>query len=198
MAITSNRINVAELDFDNIKENLKNFLRGQDQFKDYDFDGAGLNILLDVLAYNTHYNNLYTNLAVNEMFLDSAAKRSSVVSIAKMLGYVPRSATCARATVDLRIVNPTSTPTVTTLPTYQPFTTTVDAQTYTFYNQGDYTTSNGPNGYVFSGVTLIEGTPLSYSYTVTGCVISKIIKSVSLTINHCRKWLVTWKSCNCW
>ena len=167
MALTSNRINVAELDFDNIKENLKNFLRGQDQFKDYDFDGAGLNILLDVLAYNTHYNNIYTNLAVNEMFLDSAAKRSSVVSLAKMLGYVPRSASCAKSTIDLRIVNPSSTPTVTTLPSYQPFTTTVDGQTYTFYNQGDYTTSNGPNGYVFSGVTLIEGTPLSYSYTVT-------------------------------
>jgi hypothetical protein len=167
MALTSNRINVAELDFDNIKENLKNFLRGQDQFKDYDFDGAGLNILLDVLAYNTHYNNLYTNLAVNEMFLDSAAKRSSVVSLAKMLGYVPRSAICSRATVDLRIINPSSSPTVTTLPGYQPFTTTVDGQTYTFYNLGDYTTANGPNGYVFSGVTLIEGTPLSYSYTVT-------------------------------
>jgi hypothetical protein len=167
MALTSNRINVAELDFDNIKENLKNFLRGQDQFKDYDFDGAGLNILLDVLAYNTHYNNLYTNLAVNEMFLDSAAKRSSVVSLAKMLGYVPRSATCARATVDLRIINPTSSPTVTTLPGYQPFTTSVDGQTYTFYNLGDYTTSNSANGYVFSGVELVEGTPLSYSYTVT-------------------------------
>ena len=167
MALTSNRINVAELDFDNIKENLKNFLRGQDQFKDYDFDGAGLNILLDVLAYNTHYNNLYTNLAVNEMFLDSAAKRSSVVSLAKMLGYVPRSAICSRATVDLRIINPSSSPTVTTLPGYQPFTTSVEGKTYTFYNLGDYTTANGPNGYVFSGVTLIEGTPLSYSYTVT-------------------------------
>jgi len=167
MALTSNRINVAELDFDNIKENLKNFLRGQDQFKDYDFDGAGLNILLDVLAYNTHYNNLYTNLAVNEMFLDSAAKRSSVVSLAKMLGYVPRSASCARATVDVRIINPTSNPTVTNLPAYQPFTTTVDGQNYTFYNLGDYTTGVGSLGYVFSGVTLVEGTPLSYSYTVS-------------------------------
>ena len=167
MALTSNRINVAELDFDNIKENLKNFLRGQDEFKDYDFDGAGLNVLLDVLAYNTHYNNLYTNLAVNEMFIDSAAKRNSVVSLAKMLGYQPRSASSAKATVDVRIVNPTSNPTVTTLPAYQPFETTVEGQRYTFYNTGDYTTQNGPNGYVFSGVTLVEGTPLTYSYTVT-------------------------------
>jgi len=167
MALTSNRINVAELDFDNIKENLKNFFRGQDQFKDYDFEGAGLSILLDVLAYNTHYNNLYTNLAVNEMFLDSAAKRSSVVSLAKMLGYVPRSATCARAIVDVKIINPTSTPSITTLPTYQPFTTTVDGINFTFYNVGDYSTRNGALGYVFSNVTLIEGNPLTYSYTVT-------------------------------
>jgi hypothetical protein len=84
-----------------------------------------------------------------------------------MLGYVPRSASCARATVEVRIINPTSNPTVTNIPAYQPFTTTVDGQNYTFYNLGDYTTGVGSLGYVFSGVTLVEGTPLSYSYTVT-------------------------------
>jgi hypothetical protein len=167
MAIDNNRINVAELDFDNIKENLKNFFRGQDQFKDYDFDGSGLSVLMDVLAYNTHYNNLYTNLAVNESFLDSASKRASVVSLAKMLGYVPRSATCARATVDVRIVSPTSNPTVTTLPAYQAFETVVNKTQYTFYNLSDYTTGNGVNGYVFSGVELVEGTPLTFKYTVS-------------------------------
>jgi hypothetical protein len=167
MAIDNNRINVAELDFDNIKENLKNFFRGQDQFKDYDFDGSGLSVLMDVLAYNTHYNNLYTNLAINESFLDSASKRASVVSLAKMLGYVPRSATCARAIVDVRIVSPTSTPTVTTLPAYQPFETIVNKTQYTFYNLADYTTGNGANGYVFSAVELVEGTPLSFKYTVS-------------------------------
>ena len=167
MAIDNNRINVAELDFDNIKENLKNFFRGQDQFKDYDFDGSGLSVLMDVLAYNTHYNNLYTNLAVNESFLDSASKRASVVSLAKMLGYVPRSATCARAVVDVRIVSPSSTPTVTTLPAYQAFETVVNKKQYTFYNLSDYTTGNGANGYVFSGVELVEGTPLTFKYTVS-------------------------------
>ena len=99
MAIESKRIRVSELDFDQIKTNLKNFLRGQEKFSDYDFEGSGLSVLLDVLAYNTHYNALYTNLAVNEMFLDSASKRSSVVSIAKQLGYTPQSATSARAWV---------------------------------------------------------------------------------------------------
>jgi hypothetical protein len=166
MAQTNRRIDVSELDFDKIKDNLREYLRGQSEFKDYDFEGSGLSVLLDVLAYNTHYNNLYTNLAVNESFLDSASKRASVVSLAKMLGYIPRSAACARATVDVRIVSPTSTPTVATLPAYQPFETTVEGQQYTFYNLGSYTTQNGINGYVFSGVELVEGTPLSIKYTV--------------------------------
>ena len=167
MAITSKRISVSELDFDQIKENLKNFLRGQDEFKDYDFEGAGLAVLLDVLAYNTHYNNLYTNLAVNESFLDSASKRASVVSLAKSLGYTPRSATCAKATVDLRIVSPTSSPTVATLPAYQSFETTIDGVSYTFYNTGAHTTTAGANGYVFTAVELTEGTPLQYKFTVS-------------------------------
>ena len=164
--INNSRISVSELDFDKIKNNLREFLRGQEEWKDYDFEGAGLSVLLDVLAYNTHYNNLYTNLAVNESFLDSASKRSSVVSLAKMLGYVPRSATCARATVDVRIVSPTSSPTVATLPAYQPFETNTNGQQYTFYNLGSYTTGNGANGYVFSSVELVEGTPLQFKYTV--------------------------------
>jgi hypothetical protein len=165
--INNSRISVSELDFDKIKNNLKEFLRGQEEWKDYDFEGAGLSVLLDVLAYNTHYNNLYTNLAVNESFLDSASKRSSVVSLAKMLGYVPRSATCARAVVDVRIVSPTSYPTVSTLPANQPFETTINGGQYTFYNLGSYTTGNGPNGYVFSNVELVEGTPLQFKYTVS-------------------------------
>jgi hypothetical protein len=167
MSTLNNRINVAELDFDKIKENLKDFFRGQDEFKDYDFEGAGLSMLLDVLAYNTHYNNLYTNLAVNESFLDSASKRSSIVSLAKTLGYMPRSAKCAKAVVDVRIVSPTSNPTVVTLPAYQQFETTVDGINYTFFNTAAYTVAAGVNGYVFSGVELLEGTPLQYKFTVT-------------------------------
>ena len=86
---TSNKIKTTDLDFDEIKQNLRTYLEGQQRFSDYNFEGAGLSILLDVLAYNTHYNALYDNLALNESFLDSASKRSSVVSKAKELGYVP-------------------------------------------------------------------------------------------------------------
>ncbi|MGA1048852.1 MAG: hypothetical protein ACO3UU_12660, partial [Minisyncoccia bacterium] len=134
-------IQSSDLDFDAIKSNLKTFLAGQSEFEDYDFEGSAMSILLDLLAYNTHYNNIYTNLAVNEIFLDSASKRVNVVSLAKSLGYTPNSAVSARAIVDLTIISPTTQPAVVTLPANQPFTTTVDGNTYTFYNRSAQTVS---------------------------------------------------------
>ena len=167
MATNNRRIQVSELDFDNIKANLKTFLEGQTEFQDYDFEGSGLSILLDLLAYNTHYNGVYTNLAVNEMFLDSASKRASVVSLAKMLGYTPRSAKCASAVVNARITAPTSLPEVATLPANQPFSTKVDDITYTFYNQEAISVIKSGGAYNFTNVTLVEGTPLQFKYTVS-------------------------------
>jgi hypothetical protein len=167
MASTNKRISVSELDFDAIKNNLKEFLKGQDQFSDYDFEGSGLAILLDVLAYNTHYNGIYTNLAVNELFLDSASKRASVVSLSKMLGYTPRSAKCAKAIVNATIVAPTSSPEVVSIPANQEFTTSIDNITYTFYNRSAVTVPRSSSGnYTFSNLELTEGTPLSFKYTV--------------------------------
>ncbi len=84
------RINVTDLDFDGIKNNLKTFLKQQDQLTDYDFEGSTLSTILDVLAYNTHYNAVYANVLANEMFLDSADLRNSIVSHAKHVGYTPR------------------------------------------------------------------------------------------------------------
>jgi hypothetical protein len=173
MAITttSKRMSVSELDFDTIKTNLKTFLKGQTEFQDYDFEGSGLSVLIDLLAYNTHYNGIYTNLAVNEMFLDSASKRASVVSLSKMLGYTPRSAVCARAVVNATISAPTSSPSVSTLPAQQPFTTSINGTSYTFYNLEDVTVSRSTGGnYIFSNLNIVEGTPLSYKYTVASGV----------------------------
>lgn len=155
-----------QLDFDSIKQNLKTYLQGQSEFSDYDFDGSGLSILLDVLAYNTHYNALYTNLAINEAFIDSASKRSSVVSKAKELGYVARSAVCSRATLTLT-VNATglTPPLYLTLPKYSPFTTSVDNKVYTFYTQQDYVVPNINDIFTFSEIQVLEGTPLTYKYT---------------------------------
>jgi hypothetical protein len=171
MATNNKRITVSDLDFDTIKANLKTFLQGQSEFSDYDFEGSGLSVLLDVLAYNTHYNGIYTNLAVNEVFLDSASKRASVVSLAKMLGYVPRSAKCATAVVNATITSPTSSPSTITLPANQAFNTSIDGVSYTFYNRSAVTTArNGSGNYTFSNLSIVEGTPLQYKYTVAAGV----------------------------
>ena len=167
MAIDSKRIRVSELDFDTIKANLINYLRGQSEFSDYDFEGSGLSVLLDVLAYNTHYNAIYTNLAVNEMFLDSASKRSSVVSLAKTLGYTPQSARSAIAVVELSIRNTTSFPSVLTLPDNSLFSTVVDGKSYSFYTSGEVAaTLSAGSTYTFNDVQIKEGVPLSFKYTV--------------------------------
>jgi hypothetical protein len=164
--MANKNITVAELDFDAIKSNIKTFLKAQSTFADYDFEGAGLSVLLDILAYNTHYNALYTNLAVNESFLDSASKRSSVVSRAKEIGYVPHSATGATATVNIIVSGTTSSPATLTLPAYSSFSTTIDGANYTFYNTEAIVTSRVGSIYTFTGVQIKEGTPLTFKYTV--------------------------------
>lgn len=163
---TNKNITVAELDFDAIKSNIKTFLKAQSTFTDYDFEGAGLSVLLDILAYNTHYNALYTNLAVNESFLDSASKRSSVVSRAKEIGYVPHSAIAATATVNIVVSGTTSSPATLTLPAYSSFSTTIDGSNYTFYNTEAIVASLSGSTYTFTGVEIKEGTPLTFKYTV--------------------------------
>ena len=166
MADQNRRIKVAELDFDGIKTNLKNYLRGQSQFSDFDFEGAGISVLLDVLAYNTHYNALYHNMSVNEMFLDSAAKRESVVSIGKMLGYTPKSAICPTATIQLVVSNVSGNPDTLTLPTASTFTSTVDGTVYTFQTTSAYTASkSSTNTYTFPAVVITEGTMVTNTYT---------------------------------
>jgi hypothetical protein len=165
----NNKIATSELDFDSIKQNLKEFLQGQSTFSDYNFEGSGLSILLDILAVNTHYNALYTNLAVNESYLDSASKRNSVVSLAKTLGYTPRSSTCAKARLNLQIIAPTSTPDFVTLPKYSPFSTSIDGEAYTFYTTKEYTAKKSADplqNYLFTDVEVVEGTPLTFRYTV--------------------------------
>jgi hypothetical protein len=166
MAANKN-ITTAELDFDAIKTNLKTFLQSQDTFKDYDFEGAGLSILLDLLAYNTHYNALYTNLAVNESFLDSASKRSSVVSRAKEIGYIPHTASCATATVNIVVSSTSSSPALLTLPALSQFTTTIDGSQYVFYNLEAIETQLLNSKYTFSNVQIKQGTPLTFKYTVS-------------------------------
>ena len=106
------KLNISQLDFDNIKSNLKRFLSNQNQFKDYDFEGSGMAVLMDLLAYNTHYLSYNANIAANEMFIDTADLRNSIVSLAKALGYTPNSVTAPYADVTL-VVNDATGATVT-------------------------------------------------------------------------------------
>lgn len=167
MATNNTRIVTSELDFSNIKNNLQNFLQGQSELSDYNFEGSTLSILLDILSYNTTYNALYTNLAVNESFLDSAVKRDSVVSRAFELGYLPRSSTASTANVNIVINTPIANQSAAmVLPRYTPFTTTVNGSSYTFYNLDNITVPLLNETYSFNNVVLREGTPLVQTYMV--------------------------------
>lgn len=159
-------LRTTELDFDTIKTNLKDFLRSQDEFVDYDFEGSGLSVLIDILAYNTHYNAYIANMVNNEMFLDSAVKRSSLVSIAKHLGYTPTSTRGSRAIINLTVNNPTESPTNLTLPRFTPFTTSINGSSYTFYNTEEVTTRIVGTQYLFSNLSVVEGTLKEISYVV--------------------------------
>ena len=164
MAINDTRLNVTEFDFDDIKNNLKIFLKGQTEFKDYDFEGSGMNILLDVLAYNTHYLGFNANMLANEMFLDSASLRSSIVSHAKTLGYIPTSAKAAKAVLDVTLN--TQTLVTATMPAGTVFTTSVDDTDYQFVTDSDVTASNIGSGIIFNDVDVYEGTYVTTRYTV--------------------------------
>ena len=157
------KLRVTELDFDDIKANLKNFLKAQTEFKDYDFEGSGMSILLDTLAYNTHYLGFNANMLANEMFLDSASLRSSIVSHAKTLGYEVTSCRAPKATVNVSLTTSDSTK---TMSAGTPFNTTVDGTSYQFVTISDITSANSGNAVNFDGTEIYEGTYVTTKYTV--------------------------------
>jgi hypothetical protein len=139
-------IRSSDLDFDQIKANLKTYLEQQDEFSDYNFEASGLSNILDVLAYNTHINGLIANFGINESFLGSAQLRSSVVSHAETLGYFPRSRTGAAATITLTISTSVTDVTTVTIPQYTTFTAVIDNISYTFQTLEEYTATNDGAG----------------------------------------------------
>ena len=158
------KLEISELDFDGIKDNLKNFLSQQDEFRDYDFEGSGMSVLLDMLAYNTHYLGFNANMLANEMFLDSAGLRSSVVSKAKQVGYTPTSSTSSTARIDVTVNNATGSSL--TMLRGTSFTTTLNGISYSFVNNADLTITPIDGVYKFSNVDIFEGTYLNFKYTV--------------------------------
>ena len=159
----ASKLNISQLDFDQIKANLKRFLSQQNTFNDYDFEGSGMSVLLDLLAYNTHYLSYNANILANEMFIDTADLRNSIVSLAKALGYTPNSPRSPVA--DLNIVVNNATGSTLTMPVGTKFSTTVDGQTYNFVTITSNTISPINNIYTFSNVKIYEGTYVTFQYT---------------------------------
>ena len=162
--MASTKLDITELDFDQIKQNLKVFLQAQPEFSDYNFEGSGFAVLLDLLAYNTHYLGFNANMLANEMYLDSADVRANVVSLAKMLGYTPASAKAPVANIDV-VVND-ATGTTLTMNKGTVFTSSVDGTTYNFITNTDTTTSPIDGVFKFSSIPVYEGTPVTFRYTV--------------------------------
>jgi hypothetical protein len=162
----ADRLRVTELDFDTIKNNLKAFLNQQSEFTDYDFEGSGLNILLDILAYNTHYNAYYLNMVANESFLDTAILRDSVISHAKTLGYTPHSTRASVATINFTANSTTSTSGTLTLPAGFGFLSNqIDSKPYNFVVLEDTTVTKANSTYYFQNLEIYEGQLTTYRFT---------------------------------
>jgi hypothetical protein len=162
----TDRLRVTELDFDQIKQNLKTFLQAQSEFTDYDFEGSGLNILLDILAYNTHYNSYYLNMVANESFLDTALLRDSVISHAKVLGYVPYSRKAPRATLNFTVVTNNTTPATLTIPKGFSFLSDeIDGISYNFVTLAETTVTKSNTNFSFLELPIHEGQLVTYNYT---------------------------------
>ena len=167
-------ISITELDFFAAKEALKNYLKGQTQFQDYDFDGSNMNVLLDVMSYNTYMNNFYTNMAYSEMFLDSAQTRQSVISHAKELNYLPRSVTSAAAKIQIDIA-PGDNPSFITIPKGTKFTGRSGNSRYTFSTDRSYTVTQVDGLYCISDVSIYEGKLITEYYRATSGTTQRFI-----------------------
>lgn len=158
-------IDLVGLDFNSLKNNLKSFLQNNTQFKDLDYEGSNINVLLDVLAYNTYLNAFYTNMVASEMFLDTAQLRDSVVSHAKELNYTPRSFASAQAQITVDITPPSPVTSI-VVPQYTSFTTRVGSNTYTFSTNETQTVTKANNGIYSTDLTIYEGVVTTETFVV--------------------------------
>ena len=170
MAVKSSNLNITDLDFDNIADNLKNYLKGQEQFKDYNFEGSSMSVLVDLLAYASHIGAVNTNIAASELFLDSAQIRKNVVSRAKDLGFVPASEACSSAFINLEMKNVRNadgtSPTTTEmqLPRGTNFVTVYDGSSYNFVVTSTKRPTQNGTSYNYNNVEIVQGTYASDSF----------------------------------
>ena len=182
MAINSKgRIEITDLDFDTVKDNFKTFLSQQTHFTDYNFEGSGMSVLMDLLAYNTHYMAFHANMLANEMFIDTALTRSASVSHAKALGYLPSSTKSSCAYVDVTVKGVPISQTTLVMAAGTIFTTTVNDVSYQFVTIGDHTATSDTGTFTFTGIKIFEGTRIRFTYTVNNANLEQqfIIPSAS-------------------
>ena len=181
---------IKNLDFAETKEALKTFLKNQDRFQDFDYEGSNLNVLLDVLSYNTFYNNYYYNMMISEMFLDSATQRNSVLSHAKELNYMPTSRRSANAKATISVVAPNLDSNYFNIPANTKFIGRCGNKTYNLLTDKAYTAvrSNTDNNlYIVEGVDLFEGRILKETLQVSNTVLSNNAidtRSLKVTVNN--------------
>lgn len=168
MATSNTALRVAELDFFKIKDNLKNYLRSQSTFTDYDFEGSGMSVLLDILAYNTYYNGFYLNMAANEAFLDTAQVRQNILSHAKNINYVPNSAQGSLSKVNIVATPSGAEDTSTTVITLDKYTRLIgqdiDGENYTFVTINSNTASKVGGSFNFANVFIKQGEVITYQF----------------------------------
>jgi len=176
------KIEITDLDFDTVKSNFRTFLSQQSQFSDYNFEGSGMSVLMDLLAYNTHYLAFHANMIANEMFLDSSVIRANAVSHAKALGYTPSSMKASNATISVSVADvPTSQSTL-VMPSGTIFTTSVNDTSYNFVTVADTTSTSDTGIFEFANVLVYEGTRMNFQYTANSSNLEQqfIIPSASV------------------
>src|SRR6056300_860482 len=170
MATKSSQINITELDFESISDNLKAYLKGQEKLKDYNFEGSSMSVLIDLLAYASHIGAVNTNIAASELFLDSAQIRKNVVSRAKDLGFVPASEACSSAFINLEMKNVRNadgtSPTTTEmqLPRGTNFVTVYDGSSYNFVVTSTKRPTQNGTSYNYNDVSIVQGTYATDSF----------------------------------
>ena len=180
---------VTNLDFLATKEDLKTFLKSQERFKDFDYEGSNMNVLLDVLAYNTFYNSYYYNMAISEMFLDSATQRNSVISHAKELNYLPTSRRSAIAKVNAVVTYEDYDSNYFTIPAGTAFTGRCGNKTYTFLTDKAHSAERDPNNssrYIVNNVDVYEGRTITETLTNVNTELSNgniDTRSLVVTVN---------------
>ena len=160
------RIEITDLDFDTVKQNFKTFLSQQNSFTDYNFEGSGMSVLMDLLAYNTHYMAFHANMLANEMFIDTALTRDAAVSHAKALGYLPSSPKASNTTLRVTVSDVPLSQKTLVMDSGTIFSTTVNDTSYNFVTIGDNTATSETGIFMFTDVQVYEGTRIRYTYTV--------------------------------